>query len=484
MKTKLIIFSIAAVCTFCSCESVLEIDPISEITNANYWKDEADAKGYLNGLYSDYRGLTSTTLYGEDRGDAMESGVIGGVSRAHLHELNEEYAYDWRAFYENIHHCNMLLKYTPDIKFNVEAEKNRILAQAYTFRAKAYLALIQMWGDVPLVLEPTEKYDKNSRPYRSSALEVMSRILSDIQSAIDLFPESNIIDKNKISKPAALCLKAEALAWKYTVLKSGNRQDLVDAISALEEVEKCGVTMMEKYPDIFDVTKRKNSEIIFSIYVLKDEFDNMYMSTLSMSAAAGLLTDNIVNKEEIPYSNSTIARHVYAPSAALKALFDPKDNRDTAYIEAVDKTGKVVFTSQNKFKGTKCESDRCYDNDIVVYRLGGVKLLKAELLCFLGGENVQKAIDEMLPTRMRAGIGAYSGPTDQLSVQKEILNERGRELCFELKRWPDLMRAHAAGTIDIYSYVPNLKGKSTPLYFPILRKMIDLNPNLEQTKGY
>ena len=58
------------------------------------------------------------------------------------------------------------------------------------------------------------------------------------------------------------------------------------------------------------------------------------------------------------------------------------------------------------------------------------------------------------------------------------------ELCFELKRWPDLMRAHHAGTIDIYSYIPNLVGKSTPLYFPILRKMIDLNPNLEQTDGY
>ena len=45
------------------------------------------------------------------------------------------------------------------------------------------------------------------------------------------------------------------------------------------------------------------------------------------------------------------------------------------------------------------------------------------------------------------------------------------ELCFELKRWPDLMRAHHAGTIDIYSYIPNLVGKSTPLYFPILRKI-------------
>ena len=485
MKAKLVILVIVAIGIFCSCESVLEIDPISEITNANYWKDEADAKGYLNGLYSDYRDLTSTTLYGEDRGDAMESGVIGGVSRAHLHELNEEYAYDWKAFYENIHHCNMLLKYTPGIKFNVEAEKKRILAQAYTLRAKAYLTLIQMWGDVPLVLEPTEKYDKDSRPFRSSASDVMTQILLDVQTAIDLFPESNIVDKNKISKPAALCLKAEALAWKYTVLRSGNRQDLTDAIAALEEVENCGVTMMEKYPDVFDVTKRKNSEIIFSIYVLKDEFNNMYMSTLSMSAAAGLLTDDIVNKEEIPYSNSTIARHVYAPSAALKTLFASTDNRSTAsYIEAVDKTGKVAFTSQNKFRGTEYDVDRYYDNDIIIYRLGGVKLLKAELLCYLGGENIQKAIDAMSSTRIRAGIGEYTGPTDQLSVQKEILDERGRELCFELKRWPDLLRAHAAGTIDIYSYVPNLKGKSTPLYFPILRKMIDLNPNLEQTKGY
>ena len=57
-------------------------------------------------------------------------------------------------------------------------------------------------------------------------------------------------------------------------------------------------------------------------------------------------------------------------------------------------------------------------------------------------------------------------------------------LCFELMRLPVLMRAHLDCTIDIYSYIPNLVGKSTPLYFPILRKMIDLNPNLEQTEGY
>ena len=38
MRAKLIMFSIMTACTLGSCESILEIDPISEITMANYWK--------------------------------------------------------------------------------------------------------------------------------------------------------------------------------------------------------------------------------------------------------------------------------------------------------------------------------------------------------------------------------------------------------------------------------------------------------------
>lgn len=479
------IFALTSIFILSGCESILEVDPISEITNSNYWKSESDVKGYLVGAYSFNRTLTNKTLYGEDRGDAMVSGVIGGVSRAHQHELNEEYGYDWVDFYKMLHHCNMLIKHAPKISFGQPKDRDRILAQAYTLRAKTYLTLIESWGDVPLVLEPTETYNKDARPARSSQQEVMNQILEDTNKAIELYPESSIPDKNKMSKPAALCVKAEALAWKYTVQKSNDRQNLIDAIAAIEEVENSGVSLMDNYADIFDVNHEKNSEIIFSIYLKLDEYNDMYMSRLSMSAAAGTLSADVVNKEDIPYTNSTIARHVYAPSPRLRSLFDVKDKRAaSAYIDAVTKDGQVKFTSQNKYRGAVYSDDRHFDNDIVVYRLGGILLLKAELLCYLGGENVQKAIDILNVTRNRAGVSNYMGATDQLSVQKEVLNERGRELCFELKRWPDLMHAHAAGTIDIYNYVPNLVGKSTPLYFPILRKMIDQNPNLTQTQGY
>ncbi|MFR5269662.1 MAG: hypothetical protein ACLTGI_01630 [Hoylesella buccalis] len=83
----------------------------------------------------------------------------------------------------------------------------------------------------------------------------MNQILEDTNKAIELYPESSIPDKNKMSKPAALCVKAEALAWKYTVQKSNDRQNLIDAIAAIEEVENSGVSLMDNYADIFDVNQ-------------------------------------------------------------------------------------------------------------------------------------------------------------------------------------------------------------------------------------
>lgn len=54
----------------------------------------------------------------------------------------------------------------------------------------------------------------------------------------------------------------------------------------------------------------------------------------------------------------------------------------------------------------------------------------------------------------------------------------------ELKRWPDLVRFHFGGTIDVYNEVPNLLGKNVPLFSPIPNTQIFLNPNLVQTDGY
>ena len=55
---------------------------------------------------------------------------------------------------------------------------------------------------------------------------------------------------------------------------------------------------------------------------------------------------------------------------------------------------------------------------------------------------------------------------------------------FENKRWYDLVRFHKGGTIDVYNYVPQLIGKTTPLFWPLNTTVLANNKLLEQTTGY
>ncbi len=484
MRLKSIIYTGVLALALCSCEDHLKIDPISDISNSNYWQTADDVKGYMTGAYSNFRSVYDRVTYGEDRGDALQPGSRGGVSRAHTQNLDNDNGYDWKVIYTNLHHVNMIIKNAPAIGFGNQKDKDRILAQAYTMRAHDFMLLLQMWGDVPIVLVPTETADKSTKPFRQPKEKVMEQILSDLETALSLYPEAGIVDKYKMSRPSALMLKAEALAWNYTVLHSNDKKNLEDAIAALSEVEKCGVSLMDNYAEVFDVDHRLNSEIIFAIYVRYGEYDNMYASNFTESAVQGQV-GSAVNKDEIPYSNGNVATPYYAPSAKLKSAFSPKDKRaKVCFIEGVNTSGKVLFTSQNKFRGTLYTKDRYYDNDVPVYRLADAHLLKAELLCYMSDANIPTAVQEMNKTRVRAGIGEYDGDMSSAAVKRAILDERFLELCFELKRWPDLMRAHAAGTVNVYEEVPNLKGKNTPLYFPITINMRDYNENLKQTEGY
>ena len=117
-----------------------------------------------------------------------------------------------------------------------------------------------------------------------------------------------------------------------------------------------------------------------------------------------------------------------------------------------------------------------------MYRLADVFLMKAE--AYAGINNTTLAITYLNKVRNRAGTGDYSGAVDKATVEKEILDERGREFYFENKRWYDLVRFHKGGTINVYTYVPNLVGKTTPLFWPLNTTVLANNSLIKQTEGY
>lgn len=462
--------------SFHSCD-LLEADTVSDITNADYWESPGDMESYLYGIYSEFRDLVNTTAYFEDRGDSFVPGMEGGPSNAWNQNLTPQNAPNWLSFYGVIQHCNLMLKYSEGINFNIQADKNRILAEVYFIRAYTYFSLLRVWGDVPLELEPTESDTKAMLP-RSPAADVMQQVLADVNKAIELFPEEGFKNKSRASKPAAYALKADALLWKAKVL-NGSNEDLEEVISAADKAG-AGVSLEDDFAALYDDENKNGKEVIFSIYFQRDEKGGHYSSRLK---PRDIFVQDAVNREQIAYAQSG-ARSQYAPSPKLKAAFNEytTDIRKTSIITAVTAGGTEIASFDNKMRGSVSAGNRYYDSDIILYRLGEMVLFKAEALAALN--RPAEAVDELDKIRNRAKIGDYTGAMDKVSVEKAILKERFRELYLELKRWPDLLRFHFEGVIDVYDEVPNLNGTSVPLFSPIPQSEIDKNPNLDQTEGY
>ncbi|RRB04798.1 RagB/SusD family nutrient uptake outer membrane protein [Larkinella rosea] len=459
-----------------SCKEILEVTPRSQITNQVFWQSEDDYAAYLNGVYSSFRTQMNDLSFGEDRSESFVSGVNSRLSVYWAQVLTPENARDWTSYYGTIGHINLLLSQIEGFTFATPATKNRIKAEALALRAAMYFYMAKIWGDLPLMLTPI--VDENVPLIaRSPVADVFKQINADIDQSISLFPEAGFISKNRLSKPAVNALKADVKLWSAKVL-AGGEPDFTAALAAIAEVEKSGVTLLANFRDI---TVRLNNEIIFSLYFNRSETPNMYAFA---SLPLNTYSAKADNAADLPLSNDPLyAQAGYATSPAVKALFaaNPQDKRIPAtYIDELQ-GGKVIYTWPNKFRGTKYSDDRVADDDLIVYRFADIILLKAEALAALGRS--ADALVELNKIRKRAGIPDVT-ITEKTALEKAILDERGRELFDESKRWWDLVRFHKGGTIDVYQVVPNLKGKTVPLYWPVATRVLSLNNQIKQTQGY
>lgn len=265
------------------------------------------------------RDTSNSTLHFEDRGDAFTTGLEGGPSNLWAQNLTSQNGYSWSSYYSVIQHCNMLLKYTPGIDFGVEADKNRLLAEAYCIRGYMYFCIARIWGDAPLELEPTESSNK-PKLAREPAEEVLARALSDVNTAIDLFPEESYANgKGRASKPACYALKADILLWKAKVM-NGSEQDLKDVITYADLASK-GLSLEDNFADIYGTKYGK--EVIWTIHFEIYEKEAQYSQSLK---PRDVFVEKAVNKDEIPYAKGG-ARSTYAPSPFLIGLFNANPGR-------------------------------------------------------------------------------------------------------------------------------------------------------------
>jgi starch-binding outer membrane protein, SusD/RagB family len=488
-KLFFLIISFGLLLGVTGCEKLLETKTESSITDDEYFQSEGDFEPYVVGIYMYLRGsakigpqnitgIANNIVFGTERSEELVSALNSRFNQAWTHNLSPTSGtFDYTNWFKAIGNCNLLLSKIEAYPFANESTKKRVMAEAYSLRAYIYFSLIRIIGDTPLMLEAITDENVPQLP-RAKATQVMTQIIADLDKAIALYPAKTITSKYRFSYASAQALKADAKLWSAKVL-AGGVSDFNDAITALAEVEKTtGLALRTDFKEV--TTIRANSEIILAAFFNRDECGANY----GLNALPYLTgVTGATNLDSLPYCITTSnGQGAYQISAKSKALFAVGDKRIpfTWVTERQGATQKISWIT--KLPGNKYTDDRVSDNDIIMYRLGEIYLMEAE--AYAGINNTTKAIEYLNKTRGRAGIGNYAGATDKPTVEKEILDERGRELFFENKRWYDLVRFHKGGTIDVYTYVPNLVGKTTPLFWPLAANVLANNGELKQTDGY
>jgi hypothetical protein len=184
------------------------------------------------------------------------------------------------------------------------------------------------------------------------------------------------------------------------------------------------------------------------------------------------------------------AQFVADPAFASK--FSSTDLRDLINF----KLGVQIF--KNFPKGT---FNRTTENDknIILYRLADIILLRAEAFIAKGDRAAAWTMLRRIRERVFGVASAtntsnnnITGPTgsnemaafmalSRSAAHDVILEERQKELCFEGKRWYDLVRTGRA-----FSVMGPINGLSNPenILFPINLNIIRQNPLIEQNNFY
>lgn len=345
------------------------------------------------------------------------------------------------------------------------AVKKQLMAEAKFIRAFWYFYLVNLYGDVPLLL--STDYDNNSKASRTAMAEVYTQIILDLQYAADnlnvgYVNASAVGTTTERIRPNQFAAKA-LLARVYLYNKDWSKaeENATAVISNLATYDMVALT---------GAFLKNNKEAIWQL-AKPDNAGNL----ATQEGQFFILT----TKPTVSSSNNCSAI-----SPQQYAAFALNDLRRTAWIGSyVDNSvvPNVTYYYTNKYKERNNTGFVEYTTPL---RLSEQYLIRAEARTELN--NLSGARDDLNKVRTRTGTGNTPAVT-QDDLRVAILKERQLELFTEWgHRWLDMKRT---GNIDaVMQLVSPAKGNPTwnsdKQLFPIPQKDIEANRNLKQNPSY
>jgi len=434
----------------------LDLYPHDALSEGTFWKTEKDATMALTGCYNTFLGskfnMDNYPLWDCYSDNAWDWNDAVGARSGMTAPINPTNGGLVTAFYNDaygkIGTCNYFLENVDKTPASAE-QINQWKAEVLFMRAFYYFHLAELYGGVPLILQPYAVSDPLLP--KSTKEEVVLQILSDLETAIQYLPDVSYIDGHVV-KGAALLLKAKTLLYN---------QKYQEAASTAQEIISSGkFHLYPNYDKIFlaDGQGTDNTEIMFSVKYQVPNFENIsgvrygwWMSVLPFQN----LVDDYECTDGLPISQSPFynAEHPYVDRdpRLTQSIMVPGSSYGFPRDGAPDWNQRIpLLTPPLKYNmrkyvepsKTSVDAANHCENDLVLLRYADVLLTFAEAQNEASGpsEAVYLAINEV---RERSGMPPAQDDPSALSqdgLREKIRHERRVELAFEGQRLFDLRR--------------------------------------------
>lgn len=437
-----------------------------------------------------------------------------------------------------------------------------VRGEMLAIRAYCHFWLVRTFRDIPLLLEAKVDDSQNLYILQSEPLAALDSIIVDLDEAEDLVLASGAYanlkyNKGRFTADAVRALRADVLLWKaaFQQNKSGsNGSDCYDiytkCIADCERIMADRIAYMKEYnyKNNIEDEMAKNAtgpvagyplELNQLTQALQSCHDEPYKAIFG--GDMNDLKESILELQcdERDNRNYTIARfygrqggsNIFTASTWIgkddedNGLFKKTDLRRVTnamqngdeedvypiakYVSEYTTSGTTSKAGNPTYRTTQSGDAGYYgDYNWIVYRLTDVMLMEAEALS-LRADSAKKDLDNAFrlvkavyyrsnPYKVSRNdsIGYTAGNAE--SLHGLVLDERQRELCFESKRWFDLVRMalrdgdtknmldamvphkYESNQSAIRSKMASLDG----LFFPIYEREIKTDSMLVQNPNY
>lgn len=494
------------------CDNILDVSPTEAIAIDDFFSSEAEARQAINATYASLQDLA---FYAEGYPKIVE-GASGDMILDNTDDLefvsytwnatNSRFDRLWQESYEGIFRANLVLQHVPEIEGMDQGAKDVMLAEARFLRALYYWHLMNIFGEVPLVLAANPTEPSEAALPKSSSPELIEQMVADLTVAIENLPrQHDASNLGRATEGAAKALLGKVYLYSASPIFGGNPQGYELAAAQFADVINNYDYQFVDYSDLWVVDN--NPEQIFEVQYANlggsiwTGTDNRNANETQIRPALNLPNGRGGNGNLVPtqdFVDEFLVEPYTGPDP--ESIYNGADPRlywtvwrEGDFFDEIEPVYQSTWTPTGYAlkKGLFPVTDRNEDGDdrnIPIIRLGDVYLMYAEALNAQPARNAQGAVDAINAVRARVNMPTYpnsespfsvSAASSQQEIFEAIVHERRIELGGEYARYNDLRRWQLAGEV----LGPN-GWQPRHTFFPIPADELDNNDQLEQNPAY